>query len=123
MTQRAAVNETLLKASIMAEDKSGDMSERGDRRGERHCDDRGVETGGRVVADQSVIYPVDSAPPFTPYYSLWITGKYTSHIITQLALISFFPCCVMCTIGLELKKEPSNLIKTHTCRRHRIERS
>ncbi|XP_078311384.1 solute carrier family 23 member 2-like [Crassostrea virginica] len=47
----------------MAEDKSGDMSERGDRRGERHCDDRGVETGGRVVADQSVIYPVDSAPP------------------------------------------------------------
>nr|XP_022290099.1 solute carrier family 23 member 2-like isoform X1 [Crassostrea virginica] len=47
----------------MAEDKSGDMSERGDRRGERHCDDRGVETGGRVVADQSVIYPVDSVPP------------------------------------------------------------
>ena len=47
----------------MAEDKSGDMSERGDRRGERHCDDRGVDTGGRVVADQSVIYPVDSVPP------------------------------------------------------------
>ena len=70
MTQRAAVNETLLKAFIMAEDKSGNMSERGDRRGERHCDDRGVETGGRVVADQSVIYPVDSAPLYTLRFSL-----------------------------------------------------
>ena len=48
----------------MGEDKSGDMSERGDRREERHCDDQGVDTGGRVVADQSVIYPVDSVPPF-----------------------------------------------------------
>ena len=47
----------------MAEDKSGHTSERGDKRGERHCDDRGVEMGGKVVSDQSVIYPVDSVPP------------------------------------------------------------
>ena len=46
----------------MAEGKSGDMSERGDKRRETHCNDRGVETGGSGVADQSVIYPVDSLP-------------------------------------------------------------
>ena len=92
----------------------GYVRERGQTRGEALWRPRGGD-GGQGGGGSKRDIPRGFCPPFTPYDSLWITGKYTSHIITQLALISFFPCCVMCTIGLELKKEPSNLFKTHTC--------